>query len=88
MIQPIRSNVLIKPFLNEETTMGGLVVPESYRGESDKAEVIAVGNGTKDKPMNFKPGDIVFRVKAWGQPVKENGVTYYLMDSSAILAKE
>lgn len=86
MIQPIRNNVLVKPFLIEEKTEAGLIVPESCRGESDKVEVVAVGTGTKDKPMKLRAGDIGFRVKGWGQPVKDNGVTYYLMDASAILS--
>lgn len=86
MIQPIRSNVLVKPFPGEEKTENGLFIPESYRGESDRVEIVAVGNGTKEKPMKLKAGDIAYRVKGWGQPVKENGVTYYLMDASAILS--
>lgn len=79
---------MVKPFLMDEKTEAGLIVPESCRKESDRVEIVAVGNGTKEKPMKLKAGDIAYRVKGWGQPVKENGVTYYLMDASAILSLE
>jgi co-chaperonin GroES (HSP10) len=49
---------------------------------------VAIGTGTPSKPMTLKVGQIVFRVKDWGTPIEENGVTYYLMDSSAIIATD
>lgn len=86
MIQPIRNQVLIKMFLEEEISKGGIIVPDSYRSESDKGEIIAVGNGTKKTPMQFKGGEIVFRVHEWGEPIIENGEKYYLMEQNSILA--
>lgn len=85
-MQPIRNQILFKPFLNEEKTEGGLFVPESFRGESDKGEIVAVGKGTKGHPMRLKKGDIAFRVHKWGTEIKENGESLYLMEDSAILA--
>lgn len=85
-MRPIGNQILFKPFLQEETTQGGLFVPESYREESDKGEIIEVGNGTKENPMRLKKGDIGFRVHKWGTPVEKNGEKLYLMQDSAILA--
>lgn len=82
----LRNQILFKPFLNEEKTQGGLFVPESFRGYSDKGEIVAVGKGTKERPMQFKKGDIGFRVHNWGTLVEKDGESLYLMDDSAILA--
>jgi len=86
-IRPILTNVLVKPCESDGVSAGGILVPESFREESNKMEVIAVGNGKKDKPMRFKQGETVFRVKDWGTPIEENGTLMYLMDQDALLAK-
>lgn len=86
MIQPIRNNVLVKVFKESEKTEGGLFVPEAYRGDTDKVEVVAVGNGTKNKPMKRKVGEIGYRVHKWGMPICENGETYHLMEDTAIIS--
>lgn len=86
MVQPIKNNIVVKPFKGQERTEGGLFIPESCQKESDKVEVIRVGSGTAKKPMKLKPGDIGFRVHEWGTPFEENGETYYLMADVAIIA--
>ena len=86
MLKPIRSNVLVQCYPGNEVSEHGIIVPESHRGESNRVKIIAVGSGTKKKPMHLKPGQDGFRVKDWGEPVEENGELYYLMDSSAIIA--
>ena len=87
-MKPIRSNVLVKPFPPSEISEGGIFVPLSVRKENNRVTIISVGNGTKDRPMQFKPGQGAFRVKDWGTPVEIKGEMHYLMDDSAILATE
>lgn len=87
-MQPVRNNILTKPFPPDEISEGGIFVPESARQENNKMRVIAVGNGTKERKMIFNPGDVVYRVKDWGTPVDIDGERYYLMDQNGIIAKE
>jgi|694.fasta_scaffold137002_4 chaperonin GroES len=87
-MKPIRNFVLVKPFPPDEVSEGGIFVPESARQESNKVHIIAVGNGTKNKPMNLKAGQVGYRVKDWGTLVEIDGVKHYLMDNSAIIAIE
>jgi chaperonin GroES len=87
-MKPIRSNVLVKPFPPSEQSEGGIFVPLSVRKDNNRGTVIAVGNGTNGRPMQFKPGQVVYRVKDWGMPVEIKGENHYLMDDSAILATE
>lgn len=87
MIKPIRNQVLLKPFPSDEKSVGGIIVSEAHREVSNKMEVVEVGSGLPGKPMQFKKGDTVFRVKAWGQPIQEGEIVYYLMTQESILAK-
>jgi len=72
-MQPVRNNILTKPFPPDEISEGGIFVPESARKENNKMFVIAVGRGTKERKMIFNPGDIVYRVKDWGTPIDKLG---------------
>ena len=87
-MQPVRNNILVKPFPPDEVSEGGIFVPESARQESNKLLVIAAGNGSRDRKMPFKKGDVVFRVKDWGEPIDIEGERHYIMDQNAIIAKE
>lgn len=86
MVQPLKNKILFKPFMMDEKSFGGIIVPGSYRGESSRGTIVAVGSGTKNKPMQFKVGQIAFRVKDWGELVEEKGENYYIMEQDAILA--
>ncbi len=88
MIKPINNNILFKPFVGDEITDGGLVIPESVRVESNKGIIVAVGDGTKIRPMKLKPNTVGFRVKDWGEPIDINGEIHYLMEDKAIIALE
>ena len=88
MIKPILDNVVVKPFPPNETTEGGLYVPDSVKKDSNKVTVVAVGGGTKKNPMKLKAGDVGFRVKEWGEEIIIDGGKYFIMNQSAIIALE
>lgn len=85
-MQPILHNVLVKPYPSNETTDGGLFVPDSCKKPSNRVLLVAVGNGTKKKPMTLKAGQSGFRVKEWGIPVEHDGELHFIMNQSAIIA--
>lgn len=85
-MQPIRNQILVKPFPSDSITEGGLIVPDSVKKPSNKVTVIKVGNGTKEKPMRLKAGDVGHRVKDWGLEILIEGELHYIMDSDAIIA--
>ena len=86
MLQPIRNQIVFKPFLGDEKSVGGIIVPENARGESDKGVIVAVGQGTRHKPMLLEENTVAHRVHAWGEPIEENGERFYIMEDSAIIA--
>ena len=86
-MQPIKNKVLVKPFPSDELSAGGIYVSEAHREVSDKMKVIAVGNGTSKTPMQFKPDDVVFRVKGCGDEFIINGEKHFLVEQSWLIAK-
>ena len=87
-MQPIKNKILFRPFIGEEKTEGGIVVPDAFRGLSDKGEIVAVGNGTKERPMKLKAGMIGYRVHEWGEEIIIDGVTHFIMEDKAILSTQ
>ena len=86
-MKPIKNKVLVKPFPSDELSSGGIYVSEAHREVSNKMEVIAVGNGTAKTPMQFKKGDVAFRVKGCGDEFIINGEKHFLVEQSWLIAK-
>lgn len=84
-IKPIRNFIVVKPFMGDAETEFGIIIPDSLRERKSMATVLATGNGTKDKPMYVKQGDIVWHIKGAGQDIEENGQELFLMPTDDIL---
>lgn len=85
-ITPLADRVLLKPLDSEEKTAGGLYIPDSAKEKPQEAEVVAVGNGTKEYEMTVKTGDKVLYGKYSGTEISYDGETYLIMKESDILA--
>jgi len=86
-IQPLADRVLVKAAAAEETTVGGIIIPDSAKEKPLRGEVLAVGKGTKDEEMILKPGDQVLYGKYAGTELEFEGEKYLIMRQSDILAK-
>lgn len=87
MIKPIKNKVIVKPYPSDEFSEGGIIVSEAHREVSNKMRVVAVGNGTKITPMQFKEGDTVFRVKGVGEEIEIEGELHFCVEQSWLIAK-
>ncbi len=85
-IKPLGARVLIKKVEAEEKSEGGIILTSSAKEKPQVAEVVAIGPGTKDEPMQVKVGDKVVFAKYAGTDIKFGGVEYTLMSQSDILA--
>lgn len=85
-MQPVRTQILFKPFPPDTMSTGGIYIPDSVQQVNNKGTIVAVGRGTKEKPMKLKQGDVGFRVKDWGCEVMVDGELHYIMDMDAIIA--
>lgn len=85
-IRPLADRVLIKPAAAEEKTLGGIIIPDSAKEKPLKGEIVAVGNGTKDKEMVVKVGDNVLYGKYAGTEIELDGEKYLIMRQADVLA--
>src|SRR5688572_10549668 len=83
--KPISDRVLVKPAAAEETTKGGIIIPDTAKEKPQRGTVIAVGTGKKDEPMTVKPGDTVLYGKYAGTEINLENEEYLIMRESDIL---
>jgi len=90
-VRPLNDRILVKRLEEEETTKGGIIIPDSAKEKPAEGEVIAVGKGKlNDKgervKMDVKVGDRVLFSKYGGTDVKLDGVDHLIMREDDILA--
>ena len=85
-IKPLADRVLIKPTPAEETTLTGIIIPDSAKEKPLRGTVLATGDGTKDEQMVVKEGDQVLYGKYAGTEIEFEGEKYLIMRQSDILA--
>jgi chaperonin GroES len=85
-LKPLADRVLIQPAPAEETTVSGIIIPDSAKEKPLKGTVIAAGNGTKDEEMLLKEGDKVLYGKYAGTEVELDGEKYLIMRQTDVLA--
>ncbi len=88
---PLQDNVIVKPIEDETTTASGIVIPDTISKEKPmKGEVIAVGPGKEDIPMQVKEGDVVIFTKYAPTEIKIKGQELYVLgiDSCLAIVKE
>jgi chaperonin GroES len=90
-VRPLGDRVLVKRLEAEETTAGGIVLPETAKEKPKQGKVIALGDGRKldsgeVAPFQIKEGDVVMFGSFAGTEVTVDGEDYLLMPESDILA--
>ncbi len=85
-IKPLGARVVIKKMDAEEKTEAGLLLSAAAKEKPQQAEVLAVGPGTKDEPMELKVGDVVIFSRYGGNELKYKGQEYTIINQKDILA--
>ncbi len=88
-IQPLADRVIVKPKEAEETTKGGIILPDTAKEKPIEGTIVAVGPGRitddgKEIKMTLKVGDTVLYGKYSGTEVKIEGEDYLIMRESDI----
>ncbi len=91
-IQPLGDRVVVLPLEEEETTPGGIIIPDAAREKSLRGKVVAVGPGRPDKKGNrrapaVKKGDHVVYDRWAGDKVEIAGVEYLVLREEEILGR-
>ena len=85
-IRPLGNRVVIKKLEAEEKTEGGILLTGTAKEKPQVAEVVAVGPGTEESPMELKEGDKVIFSKYGGTDIKHKGEEFTIMSQDDILA--
>ena len=90
-LRPLQDRVLVKRLEEEETTAGGIIIPDSAKEKPMRGEVIAVGPGkvgddNENIPMGVAAGDTVLFSKYAGTEIKIEGIEHLVMREDDILA--
>ncbi len=90
-LKPLHDRVIVRPVEAEETTKGGLIIPDTAKEKPQRGEIIAVGEGKQSEdgkvtPMAVKVGDAVLYGKYAGTEVSIDGSDYLIMRESDIFA--
>jgi chaperonin GroES len=91
-LRPLDDRVVVKPQEAEETTAGGIVLPDSAKEKPQRGQVVAVGpgklldNGNRGT-LSVAIGDIVIYGKYGGSEVEVDGQEVKILRESDILAK-
>ncbi len=90
-IKPLGDRIVVKRLEAEETTKGGIVLPDSAKEKPKKGEVMAVGSGNvldsgETQELQVKVGDNIMFGSYAGTEVTVGGTEYLIMSESDVLA--
>jgi len=91
-IQPLHDRVIVKRVEEEETTKGGIIIPDTAKEKPIEGVVVAVGSGKiegegeKKIPLEVKEGDRVLFSKYAGTEIKIDGEEHLIMKEEDIIA--
>ena len=90
---PLGDRILVKRSDNDEqTTSGGIIIPDTAKEKPQEGEVIAVGSGRlldsgERQPVDVTVGDLVLFAKYGGTEVTYENDEYLILREDDILAK-
>ncbi len=89
-IRPLQDRIIVKRIDEEETTAGGIIIPDTAKEKPQEGKVIAVGkgmirdDGTLQK-LDVKKGDRVLFGKFSGTEVDLDGTEHLIIHEDDVL---
>ena len=90
-IRPLDDRILVRPEEGQETTISGIVIPDTAKEKPQEGTVLAIGPGKRSDtgeliPMDVKEGDRVMYSKYGGTEIKVDGEELLILSSRDVLA--
>ncbi len=90
-IRPLQDRVLARRTEEEETTAGGIIIPDTAKEKPQEGIIVSIGKGKpRDDggitPLDVRPGDRVLFGKYAGSEVTLDGEEYVILREEDILA--
>ena len=90
-LKPLGDRVIVEVLEEEETTISGIVLPDTAKEKPQRGRVLAVGPGKYEDgklvPLDVVDGDEVIFSKYGGTEVKVGVDEYLILRESDVLAK-
>ena len=91
-LQPLGDRLIVEVLEEEETTVSGIVLPDTAKEKPQRGRVLSVGPGSRnDKgdivPMDVAEGDEVIFSKYGGTEIKVEADEVLILRESDVLAK-
>ncbi len=91
-LRPLADRVIVEPLEREETTTGGILLPETAKEKPQEGLVVAAGPGRWDEdgkkrlPLEVSVNDKVVYAKYSGTEIKLGDKKYLILGEKDILA--
>jgi chaperonin GroES len=87
----LHDRIVVKRLAEQETTKGGIIIPDTAKEKPIEGQVLAVGNGKisddgKVRPLDVKEGDRVLFGKYAGTEVQVGGEDHLILREGDVLA--
>jgi chaperonin GroES len=92
-LKPLGDRLIVEPLEEEQTTVGGIVLPDTAQEKPQRGTVLAVGPGARNTetgdriPLDVAEGDVIVYSKYGGTEIKVEGEDYLILRESDVLAK-
>lgn len=89
--RPLHDRLVVRRLEDGESTIGGIIIPDSAKEKPQRGTVVAVGTGTvRDDgtrvPLDVKPGDLILFGKYASQDITLDGEALLIMRENEVLA--
>jgi chaperonin GroES len=91
-LKPLEDRIVVRPSEAEETTVSGIVIPDTAKEKPQQGEALAVGPGRRSEqsgeliPIDIKVGDTVVYSKYGGTEIVIDGEDLLILTSRDVLA--
>jgi chaperonin GroES len=91
-LQPLGDRLIVEVLDEEETTISGIVLPDTAKEKPQRGKVLSVGPGARDEDgeyikMDVEVGDEVIFSKYGGTEIKVDNNDVLILRESDVLAK-
>ncbi|MDQ6797641.1 MAG: co-chaperone GroES, partial [Actinomycetota bacterium] len=89
---PLEDRIVVRPSEAEETTVSGIVIPDTAKEKPQQGEILAAGPGRRSEqtgeliPVDVKVGDIVIYSKYGGTEITVDGEDLLILNGRDVLA--
>ena len=91
-LKPLEDRIVVRPKEAEETTVSGIVIPDTAKEKPQQGEVLAVGPGRRSEqtgeiiPLGVNVGDTVVYSKYGGTEITIDGEDLLILNARDVLA--